>query len=200
MIAFTPLSTGYEENVYKLIETMMGNSSVARLYAVFISNPLKNVPVFFQKSSNCVNGLVVWDYHVIAIERLAVGNSYRVYDLDSTLSFPCDATQYWRKAIRSNSEFPPKYERYFRIVDGDVYLRHFASNRSHMREAGGWLAPPPVYEAISTAESTHNLPNYINISHAEVCLHSCSDDQLESSPFGRVLAEDAFCSFFNITP
>ncbi|VDK33329.1 unnamed protein product [Taenia asiatica] len=194
-----------EENVYKLVETMKLRNSSTEVYVVFISNQSKKVPLFFQKSGHPPEGLVVWDYHVIAIERLNLGRTFWVYDLDTTLEFPCEVSRYWSKAIRPNSMFGQEFERfaianvnfrYFRVVDGSMYLRHFASDRSHMRSSDGWLAPPPTYEVISTSESTHNLPRYIAFPQPTECLDCCAGEQLELMPFGLVLTENAFCSFF----
>ena len=67
--------------------------------------------------------------------------------------------------------------RWYRVVPGEVYLTHFASDRSHMRssarhsdESGGggsgggdddgreWSAPPPPYPCIVAADGcTNNL-------------------------------------------
>ena len=79
-----------------------------------------------------------------------------------------------------------------------MYLRHFASDRSHMREGNGWLAPPPTYEPISTHESLHSLPNYMNFPNSSECLDSLAYEQLESLPFGAVVTENGFCSFFDV--
>ncbi|VDM16501.1 unnamed protein product [Hydatigera taeniaeformis] len=206
-----------EENVYKLVEAMKLRDSSFEVYVVFISNHAKKVPLFFQKSGNPPEGYVVWDYHVIAVGRLNLEYNFWVYDLDTTLEFPCDVTRYWSKAIRPNSMFDQKYEsyffivsrvvefwivnidyRYFRVVDGSIYLRHFASDRSHMRSSVGWLAPPPTYEAIRTSESSHNLPCYIDFPKPAECFDHCVNNQLKLLPFGTVLTEAAFCSFFAI--
>ncbi|KAL5110643.1 Protein N-terminal glutamine amidohydrolase [Taenia crassiceps] len=168
--------------------------SSAEVYVIFISNQSKKIPLFFQKSGRPPEGFV--DYHVIAIERLNLDRAFWVYDLDSTLEFPCEVARYWSKAIRPNSMFGQEFERYFRIVNGRMYLQHFASDRSHMHSSDGWLAPPPTYGAISTSESTHTLPRYIDFPQPTECLDSCLDEQLELMPFGLVLKEDAFCSFF----
>ncbi|KAH9283057.1 Protein N-terminal glutamine amidohydrolase [Echinococcus granulosus] len=174
-----------EENVYKLVETIKLRDSPAEVYAIFISNRSKKVPLFFQKSGHPPEGLLVW-----------FDRTFWVYDLDTTLEFPCEVTRYWSKAIRPNSVFGQDFERYFRVVDGSMYLRHFASNRSHMHNVDGWLAPPPTYGAISTPEATHNLPRYIDFPLPTECLDSCVDEQLKLLPFGLVLTENAFYSFF----
>lgn len=45
--------------------------------------------------------------------------------------------------------------RFFRIVHAPIFLRCFASDRRHMKDASGeWIAQPPAYEPI-VAEGKH---------------------------------------------
>ncbi|KAM7538050.1 hypothetical protein Aperf_G00000069315 [Anoplocephala perfoliata] len=187
-----------EENVYKFIEHVKRADPSIEVYVVFISNHSKKVALFFQKSGYSPDGVVVWDYHVIAVLRPQSKSRFQVYDLDTTLEFPCDMSRYWALAIRSNSSFKDSYKRFFRVVDGDMFLRHFASDRSHMRTSSGWIAPPPNYEAIATSDSVHSLPQYMDFPPSSDCLDSFSKDQLTSLPFGVVATENAFCAFFGI--
>nr|VZI34148.1 unnamed protein product [Spirometra erinaceieuropaei] len=103
-----------EENVYKLLENIQLTSE-SDFYAVFISNPKKQVPLFFQKKGDAnEDNLVVWDYHVIAIEQLPASSI--VYDLDTTLDFPISFKDYWSKAVRPNHCFREPFFRFFRVV------------------------------------------------------------------------------------
>ena len=44
--------------------------------------------------------------------------------------------------------------RFFRVVHAPLFLRHFASDRRHMKDSeGNWTAQPPTYELI-VAEGT----------------------------------------------
>ncbi|KAM3171836.1 hypothetical protein ACTXT7_015788, partial [Hymenolepis weldensis] len=181
-----------EENVYKLIEFIKENRNPSEIYAVFISNRSKKVPLFFQRNCRSSDGLAVWDYHVIVILRLNLDAQFQVYDLDTTLDFPCDASEYWSLALRPNSLYRREFYRFFRIIDAEMYLQHFSSDRSHMRTADGWLAPPPNYDPISTTESTHSLPRYMEFPPPSDCSVSLSRHQLNSAPFGVVITENAF--------
>nr|CDS32545.1 protein N terminal glutamine [Hymenolepis microstoma] len=161
-------------------------------------NLTRKVPLFFQKSGRSPDGVVVWDYHVIVILRFNYDVKFQICDLDTTLDFPCDASEYWSLAIRPNSFYKEEFYRFFRIIDGEMYLRYFASDRSHMRTADGWLAPPPNYGVISTSKSTHNLPQYMDFPpHSDGSL-SLLKQQLDSAPFGVVTTEGVFCNFFGI--
>lgn len=62
--------------------------------------------------------------------------------------------------------------RFYRVVPATVYLRYFASDRSHMRrEDGSWIAPPPSQPPLSSPLSpslglpaaVHNLPLYLDL-------------------------------------
>ena len=91
--------------------------------------------------------------------------SYDVWDLDSYLPFPCSFEDYSAKALRKEDTIKPKYRRKFRIVSAGTYLSTFASNRGHMKavEPDGsvrWLADPPSYPAIRTADCEHNLDTF----------------------------------------
>jgi hypothetical protein len=60
-----------------------------------------------------------------------------------------------------------EYHRFFRVVPSPVFLATFASDRRHMKKADGtWMKPPPSYPPISTAESVHNLDEFISMEAA----------------------------------
>lgn len=74
-----------EENVYWLARNDPRRTDAM---AVFISNVSRTVALCSQRIGSGENRLVVWDYHVIYLR------DGRVFDLDSTLSFPCSAEIY----------------------------------------------------------------------------------------------------------
>lgn len=91
-----------EENVYKLIHKLVseGHAAYEDLWAVFISNPGKVVPLYKQKSSGSMDdGLVFWDYHVVLVHCYQ-RTEYVVWDLDSTLGFPCPFDVYVASALQ----------------------------------------------------------------------------------------------------
>uniref|UniRef100_A0A0X3NV35 Protein N-terminal glutamine amidohydrolase n=1 Tax=Schistocephalus solidus TaxID=70667 RepID=A0A0X3NV35_SCHSO len=195
-----------EENVYKLLENIE-IASESDFYAVFISNPKKQVPLFCQrKGDENEDNLVLWDYHVIAIRWLPT--SSLVYDLDTTLDFPTSFKNYWNNAIRPNHCFREPFFRFFRVVARTCFLNNFASDRSHMLLEGDparWLAPPPPYAPIHGVEVppevTHTLPKFMNISAADVgqaqSSSKVSKSELQTSRFGMLFTEDMLLDFFS---
>ena len=142
-----------EENVYKLCsrlsESELYKNKKIDVYAVFISNPEKFSMIQMQKKGDPYRKyLVCWDYHVISVivERGTPFSSNKslVYDLDSVLNFPCEFNEYFSKCF----DFRKKFDIFFRVIPCDLYLKYFASDRSHMIHNGKYMAPPPKYENI----------------------------------------------------
>jgi hypothetical protein len=170
-----------EENIYRLASFL----NIPKSFVCFISNSHKTVPFWCQKSQQHPSVPVVWDYHVILLEKQ--GRECNIYDFDTTLSFPCRAKEYLSKSLLINQiKLDPTYQRKYRIIESEVYLKHFASDRSHMKTETGWLAEPPRQQLIQTAESKMNLHSYIDMT------------QDHDVQFGKVYTEEEFVSFTNI--
>nr|CAG4642752.1 EOG090X0C0Q [Evadne anonyx] len=153
-----------EENVWHLCHNVKENhpSKLQGCYAVFISNGGQTIPLWYQKSAGEA-GFVIWDYHVIFLHK----NAYecQVYDLDSTLSFPCQFEDYLEQAIKCDEMLPTQFHRLFRIIPAEDFLNDFASDRKHMQKAdGSWMKPPPPYPPIKSKTCSNNLNFYINMS------------------------------------
>lgn len=75
-----------EENIYQLLSRLNQDRRLpTRLYAVFISNANRQIPLWCQKSGdNSHNGFICYDYHVIALE-LRPDQQSLVYDFDRCL-------------------------------------------------------------------------------------------------------------------
>jgi hypothetical protein len=116
----------------------------------FVSNDSKRCPVWHQRAANEDGAPVVWDYHVVLLIRRGEGR-WVVMDLDSTLPFPCPLRDYAVHSFRPHhpamaGDGGAAFHQRFRVLPSELYLRVFASDRRHMRtDAGGWLAPPPLY-------------------------------------------------------
>ncbi|KAM7271649.1 hypothetical protein ACFE04_030863 [Oxalis oulophora] len=157
-----------EENVYMLCKTLCTNGIVdaagADLFVVFISNDKKQIPLWHQKASKRADGIILWDYHVICVQKRK-GDTDLVWDLDSSLQFPCPLAMYASETIRPGAQLFPEYQRFFRVVHAPLFLRHFASDRRHMKGPDGkWTAQPPTYEPIVAEDGTvHNLSEYMEI-------------------------------------
>ncbi len=116
---------------------------------VFISNTNRYVAMKFQKAAS-PGAKVAWDYHVIILFR---ESEWKVADLDTRLSLPCSTEEYF-----ANS-FVPAAPPTFRVVDVDDFIRHFASDRRHMRNQP--QAPPP-WNCIGTG---FNLWDFVDVSN-----------------------------------
>ncbi|XP_066032576.1 protein N-terminal glutamine amidohydrolase isoform X2 [Chamaea fasciata] len=144
-----------EENVWKLCDYIRSqkNYPLEEFYAVFISNDRRMIPLWKQKSGHG-DEPVVWDYHVILL-HVASGEQNFIYDLDTVLPFPCPFDVYSGEAFRSDDSLRPEFHRKIRMIRADLYLKTFASDRSHMKDADGkWQKPPPPYPCIETAGSS----------------------------------------------
>ncbi|EEE63584.1 hypothetical protein OsJ_18401 [Oryza sativa Japonica Group] len=206
--AFTHTPYYCEENVHllckELIRSGISDPAGTNLYAVFISNEEKKVPLWYQKASHSGDGFVLWDYHVICIQSRRKNGEVLdlVWDLDSSLPFPCSFIQYVSDAIRPLSFGNSTYRRLFRVIHAPVFLRSFASDRSHMKDhAGNWIQLPPKYESIVAEDgTTNNLNEYITMSMDDVKdLESMADD-VYSSKHGVVINETILPEFFSRLP
>ncbi|KAL5016510.1 hypothetical protein ScPMuIL_006099 [Solemya velum] len=173
-----------EENVWKLCDYVRTSnpSHLRNCYAVFISNDDRMIPLWFQKSASSLDGAVCWDYHVIFIAGTNEMTS-RVYDLDTALPFPCKFLEYYTKAVRPNKFLQKQFHRSFRVVPAEVFLEHFASDRSHMlNEDKTWKSDPPPYPCIQTLESMNNIQDFISME--------------SSQGWGQVLDDEEFVVMF----
>ncbi|XP_038666242.1 protein N-terminal glutamine amidohydrolase [Scyliorhinus canicula] len=153
-----------EENVWKLCEYIKNRrqNPLEEWYTVFISNDQKMVPIWSQQSGSD-NQPVIWDYHVILLHDCG-GQDCEIYDLDTTLPFPCPCDTYVKEAFRSEDLIRPAFRRKMRVIRADLYLKTFASDRSHMKDANGmWRTTPPPYPCIQTAEAKMNIDKFISM-------------------------------------
>lgn len=174
-----------EENVWLLCQRLCDTREAheSELTVVFISNSEQQVWLCEQRAGQNAAGLVVWDYHVLALQRQE--SSMVVWDLDSLLPLPCCFAHFATAALRIG-EVTPLLHRRYRCVPWPAFRRRFASDRRHMRTSvGGWQMPPPRWSCIFPAGSQsgeHNLHQYINMALAgESALPWQSDEAVESA-------------------
>ncbi|XP_073535952.1 protein N-terminal glutamine amidohydrolase isoform X1 [Phyllobates terribilis] len=153
-----------EENVWKLCEAIRERAprALPECHTVFLSNSHKMIPIWKQK---CGKGEdpVIWDYHVILLHDGSDGQRV-IYDLDTVLPFPCPCDTYIKEALRSDDIIHKNFRRKLRVIPADEYLKTFASDRSHMKDANNeWRKPPPPYPCIKTSESSMNLDDFISM-------------------------------------
>ncbi|KAI9486707.1 MAG: N-terminal glutamine amidase-domain-containing protein [Benjaminiella poitrasii] len=155
-----------EENIYKLCAKIKQKRPELLDYfsAIFISNNDRSVPLWNQLVAMRDNRpYVIWDYHVILYYKPEKKEDSLIYDFDSTLSFPYQATKYVMETFKPKAFLRKEYEHCFRLIPAKLYLEYFQSNRSHMlKEDGTYIATPPSYPAI-TIDGESNLNNYISM-------------------------------------
>ncbi|WRX22934.1 Protein N-terminal glutamine amidohydrolase [Theobroma cacao] len=185
-----------EENVYFVCKKLCSNG-----IADAQGSDLFVIPLWHQKASNRADGVILWDYHAICIQRKRDGDTHLVWDLDSSLPFPCPLATYVSETVRPSFQLFSEFQRFFRVVHAPIFLRHFASDRRHMKDSeGNWTAQPPTYETIVAEDgSVHNLNEYIEIHAAEVGKNLPADltSAVYSQKHGVVIGEAQLEEFFS---
>lgn len=177
-----------EENIWKLCESWKSKdpTHLPYLSAVFISNERRQIPIWEQKSANNEERIVIWDYHVILVDKSS--SPALIYDFDTNLSFPTDVSDYLLRAIRSETKISSRYHRLFRVIPAQEYLDVFASDRSHMlkKDRVTYNSPPPTYPPIRNEKSSNNINDFIEM-------------KSKNGP-GKVMNLEEFCQFLDIKP
>ena len=175
-----------EENVARLLGRVEFREPGVEAWAVLISNPSGNVALLSQAAGADPDGLVFWDYHVIALAALRP-EGMLAFDLDSLLAFPCPATTWLERSFPPDP--PPSHEAYFRVLSAPQYLDSLASDRSHMRLAdGSYRVPPPPWPAFGQGLGQGRPNNLMELI-----------DMGREGP-GRVMDRAAFASFLGSGP
>ncbi|XP_022013004.1 protein N-terminal glutamine amidohydrolase isoform X3 [Helianthus annuus] len=161
------------------------------------------IPLWHQKASHRADGIILWDYHVICVQkkRKQAKSVDLVWDLDSTLSFPSTLASYVSDGIRPSFELFSEFQRVFRIVHAPLFLRYFASDRRHMKDSeGNWMSPPPEYKPIVAQDGTvHNLNQFIEMSTKDV-LEDVGEDSVNAvftKQLGVLVGESQLEQFFS---
>ncbi|PHT54500.1 Protein N-terminal glutamine amidohydrolase [Capsicum baccatum] len=161
------------------------------------------IPLWHQKASQRAEGVILWDYHVICVQKKRdEKSSSLVWDLDSSLPFPSPLGTYVAESIRPSIQIFSEFKRFFRVVHAPIFLRHFASDRRHMKDsAGNWIAEPPSHEAIVAKDgAVHNLNEYITVSPDDVVIDVGADtvNVVFSDKLGVVVGENDLLGFFSL--
>jgi hypothetical protein len=150
-----------EENVWRLCYRKMLEQPDSHFFAVFISNSKQCVPMFHQHAASNPRKPCCWDYHVILLCASRNGEVF-VHDIDSTLPYPTPLRTYLELSFLQDetSQFAPL----FRVIPGQVYVREFASDRSHMynAETDSWNAAPPTYDCINMSHGRQSTFKQFN--------------------------------------
>jgi hypothetical protein len=88
-----------EENIWHLASDARFGELDARV--VLVTGPGSHRKLWFQRCSEHVSLPVHWDYHVVL---LVWDNNWQIWDLDTTLELPVNASTYFRKTFRGPDE------------------------------------------------------------------------------------------------
>jgi protein N-terminal glutamine amidohydrolase len=147
-----------EENIARLLHR---REPQAPRSVLFISNAARACPLWAQRGAAAANQPVVWDYHVVLLSE---SGRAAIWDLDSTLPFPCDALDYLGATFPLTGHLPEENEPCFRQVPEALFRETFASDRSHMRNAdGSFRAPPPPWPPLQTPRASMTLPQFLDM-------------------------------------
>jgi len=145
-----------EENCYKLAQKLV--SKGLRTHVVVITSPESSTPIWFQRSAERPGAAVLWDYHVVVI------SDGLVYDLDTTLPYPCPFAEYSLNAFNTTTSLalPAGYRHLFLVMAAEDYLATFSSDRSHMARLTGVQYPTwPIIRGPG-ADKAHALEDFIS--------------------------------------
>jgi hypothetical protein len=146
-----------EENVWHLARRFEGRPAKV----VFISNAQKTCALWQQRAAE--PGLpVIWDYHVV------LSAARMIHDLDTRLPFPSPAREWIDGTfpLPLPEELAPR----FRVVSAARFVEVFASDRSHMRDAGGaYRASPPPWAPIGIGSNLMRFADMSDGFEGEVC-------------------------------
>jgi hypothetical protein len=133
-----------EENIWHLANDDRFSELDAKV--VLVTGSGSHRKLWYQRCSEHDALPVHWDYHVILLVR---NDIWQVWDLDTTLELPVNASTYFRKTFYGPDESFQGNNVLFRTIDVDEFIANFSSNRSHMRlPSGDWAAPPPSWPPI----------------------------------------------------
>jgi glutamine amidase-like protein len=125
---YTPLFC--EENIWKLVSALYTNQLAKPIDVLFLLNKTNSIALFAQNSSN-INKAVIWDYHVILTAQL--NSEIVVFDFDSTCNFPVPVGKYFEQTFSSNQPLTDIYQAFIKPVSAAYFIKHFYSDRAHMR-------------------------------------------------------------------
>ena len=115
---------------------------------IFVAS-LHGVCPIAEQQAGAADGVAWWDYHCIALDQ-----EWRIWDLDTQLPRPVAAPIWIAHSFPRTAEWPAPLRPLFRLVPSADYLRDFASDRRHMRDADGrWLQPPPPWPCIGVGDT-----------------------------------------------
>jgi len=157
---YTPLFC--EENIWQLIHSLSSSDiAISKLWCLFITNPSQKVALLNQQTAP-LNQLVIWDYHVILLAD--INHQSVIFDFDTRLDFVTSLDEYLKNTfIFFSKEIHEELIPYIRKIPAQSYLKHFYSDRSHMKNQIAASEYPP-WPVINKGK-THCTPlrDYLNL-------------------------------------
>jgi hypothetical protein len=143
-----------EENAWHLCQEPF--FADRKRHVVFISNAEREVPMWNQRAGR--QKPVVWDYHVVVL----IESPAEIWDVDTLLGIPLRLSDYLDGSF--HPEMPECHQPCFRIVQSDLFVEVFASDRSHMlRPDGSYSKPPPSWPLIGKPGTASNLMRFTDM-------------------------------------
>mgnify|MGYP000246129574 CR=1 FL=1 len=128
-----------EENAWHLCQDPRVRG---RRYALIVTGD-DNVALWAQRAGP-PGQAVAWDYHVLVLAEAE--GAWTAWDPDCVHGPTLPAGQWLAGSFPCPERVPAALQPRFRLVDGDEWVAHLRSDRSHMRDArGGWQRPPPPW-------------------------------------------------------
>ena len=146
-----------EENIWQLCGDPRAAGEEQRV--ALVSNPQRQVALWFQRAADEVGLPVIWDYHVVLF--VLRGGRWWASDLDCVLGAPLAAERWLQATFAGTAELPASFAPRFRWIAADTYRERLATDRRHMRaDDGGWLALPPDWPTIGVGS---NLMDWVDL-------------------------------------
>lgn len=150
-----------EENVWHLAHDRAGLPGARWVVFVLGADGARQAVALCQQRAGGDAPFVVWDYHVVLLERSDPDRGWEVWDQDSTLGAPVEAGEWIDRTFPR--ELPGLAPR-FRVIAAEDYLAQLSSDRRHMRSPdGAELRPFPPWPPILDAERRHLLPRFLDV-------------------------------------
>ena len=87
-----------------------------------------------------------------------------IFDLDTSLPFPCPLDTYVNEAFKPSHCIAQRFKALFRAVEGQEFMSHFSSDRSHMlKPDGSYSADPPAYPPIYNGRDDTNVMGFVDM-------------------------------------
>jgi protein N-terminal glutamine amidohydrolase len=159
-----------EENIWQLGKSIQEERTES-FNVLFLTNEQKSIALFKQKAVPQDN-VIVWDYHVVLHDT----KENLLYDYDTRLGFKNTLADYFEGTFPPEPFYINEYKTSIRVINLEVYLNHFSSNREHMIANGLPLQPMPLWPKIQNIEPL-TLQNLWDLNHHKFISKTVSPEE-----------------------